>query len=298
MTRTGLSPRLAQHRAAPFVEIHPDDAGRFGLDDGGFARIVTPHGQAELQVVVTTSQRPGSIFAPIHWTDATAGRARVGALVHEVIDPVSGQPDSKATPASIRPCATATQGFIVSRKRLKLPNWLLHARVAIPGGEAVTFASPRQPQALYALLSNWLRLAETPLAKSDVRAGVHRSASLTRGRLETLLSTGPARDEAGLAWAIDLLALERIDAATRPYILAGRPPGQSKGAGPLVCACFGVRRGAIEDAVAEGCASVEAVGAALRAGTNCGSCRPEISGIIEALKKETSRPALAEAATP
>ena len=275
MTRTGLSPRLAQHRAAPFVEVHPNEAARFGLEDGGFATIATPHGRAELQVVVTTSQQPGSIFAPIHWTDATAGRARVGALTHAAVDPVSGQPDSKATPASIRPCVTATQGFIVSRKRLKLPNWLRHARIAAPGGEAVTFASPRQPQALHALLSNWLRLAETPLAKSDARAGVHRAASLTRGRLETLLSTGPARDEAGLAWAMELLALERIDAATRPYILAGRAPGHSRDGGPLVCACFGVRRGAIEDAAGQGCDSVEAVGRASRAGTNCGSCRPE-----------------------
>jgi assimilatory nitrate reductase catalytic subunit len=296
MTRTGLSPRLAQHRAAPFVEVHPDDVRRFGLEHGGFATLATPHGQAELQVVVTGSQQPGSIFAPIHWTDATAGRARVGALAHGAVDPVSGQPDSKATPAAIRPCATATQGFIVSRKRLKLPNWLRHARIAVPGGEAVTFASPRKPQALHALMSNWLKLAETPLAKSDARAGVHRSASLTRGRLETLLSTGPARDEAGLAWAIELLAQERIDAATRPYILAGRAPGQGKGGGPLVCACFGVRRAAIEEAAGQGCDSVEAVGRALRAGTNCGSCRPEILGIIQAVKREAGRPALAEAA--
>ena len=30
MTRTGLSPRLARHREAPFVEVHPDDAARSG----------------------------------------------------------------------------------------------------------------------------------------------------------------------------------------------------------------------------------------------------------------------------
>jgi assimilatory nitrate reductase catalytic subunit len=290
MSRTGLSPTLARHSAAPFVEVHPDDARRFLLEDGGYANVSTPHGQAELCVVVTSSQQPGSLFAPIHWNDATAGRARVGALIHEIVDPVSGQPDSKATPAAIRPCVSATHGFVVSRGRLKLPVWLRHARMAVSGGEAITFSSPRRSDALHALLSNWLEDAATALEQCDARAGARRSASVVNGRLEALLSTGSEKDETGLAWAIALLQQERIDAATRRYILAGRSPGQSASAGPVICSCFGVARNAIENAVSEGCGSVEAVGAALRAGTNCGSCRPEIRKIVEAVERER-RPA-------
>src|SRR3984885_5077605 len=33
MTRTGLSPRLGAHLPEPFVEIHPDDAGQYGVSD-------------------------------------------------------------------------------------------------------------------------------------------------------------------------------------------------------------------------------------------------------------------------
>ena len=36
MTRTGLSPRLSVHVAEPFVEIHPADAARLGLVQGGW----------------------------------------------------------------------------------------------------------------------------------------------------------------------------------------------------------------------------------------------------------------------
>jgi assimilatory nitrate reductase catalytic subunit len=197
---------------------------------------------------------------------------------------------------AIRGCATATQGFIVSRRRLELPNWLRHARMAISGGEAVTFASPRAPGALHALLSNWLKLAATPLVKFDARADVRRSASLSNGRLETLLSTNPANDEAGLAWAIELLGRQRIDAATRRYVLAGGSPGQGKSAGPLICACNGVRLGEIEEALRQGSASVEDVGRALRAGTNCGSCKPEIRKIIEACGANLLRPEFVEPA--
>jgi assimilatory nitrate reductase catalytic subunit len=53
--------------------------------------------------------------------------------------------------------------------------------------------------------------------------------------------------------------------------------------GAIVCACFSVGINAIAEAVTKGgCHTVEEVGAALRAGTNCGSCRAEIRGIIEA----------------
>jgi assimilatory nitrate reductase catalytic subunit len=286
MTRSGLSPRLAQHRNSPFVEVHPDDAARFGLSHDGFAAITSPHGQVELRVVVTDSQRPGSVFVPIHWTDATGGRSRVGALVHGIVDPISGQPDSKSVPVAIRPWSIAAQGFIVARRRLPIPAWLNHARIAIAGGEVVTFASARAPQALHDLLSNWLDLWASPLNQRNPAADLYRSASLVDHRLEVLLSTGPSQDDAGLDWAIELLAKDRIDQATRRHILAGRAPQAGESAGRQVCACFGVRQNAIEEEARQGAITVEAIGKTLKAGTNCGSCRPEIRKIVEACLAE------------
>ncbi|WP_413993605.1 molybdopterin-dependent oxidoreductase [Labrys okinawensis] len=281
MTRTGLSPRLAQHRNAPFVEVHPADAAEHGLVDGGFAAVSSIHGQVELRVVVTNTQQRGNLFAPIHWTDATASRARVGSLVHALTDPVSGQPDSKAVPVSIRPWAIRAQGFIVSRRRLPMPAWLSHARTVVEGGEVVNFASPRAPDALHDLLSNWLNLWTSPLNQRDLASSLFRSASLVRNRLEILLSTGPEPDETGLAWATELLARDAIDAVTRRFILAGRPASVGTSGGRQICACFGVRQAAIEEAVREGIDSVEAIGTKLKAGTNCGSCRPEIRKLLE-----------------
>ncbi|MCA0021210.1 bacterioferritin-associated ferredoxin, partial [Mesorhizobium sp. B264B1A] len=53
-------------------------------------------------------------------------------------------------------------------------------------------------------------------------------------------------------------------------------------AGATVCSCFNVGIKQITAAVASGCTNVEAIGAALKAGTNCGSCRSEIRAIIQA----------------
>ena len=93
MTRTGLSPKLAGHLPDPFVEVNPDDASKLGLAGDGFARVSTAHGSAVLRVTITAAQVPGRIFVPIHWNDETAGRARVGALIHPFTDPHSGQPE-------------------------------------------------------------------------------------------------------------------------------------------------------------------------------------------------------------
>jgi assimilatory nitrate reductase catalytic subunit len=52
--------------------------------------------------------------------------------------------------------------------------------------------------------------------------------------------------------------------------------------GPIVCACFGVGLEAICRAITQGTAvNVAEIGRALRAGTNCGSCIPELQGIVE-----------------
>ena len=53
--------------------------------------------------------------------------------------------------------------------------------------------------------------------------------------------------------------------------------------GPVVCACFDVRARTILTAIAEqGLTSVAEVGAALSAGSNCGSCRPAIARLLAA----------------
>jgi assimilatory nitrate reductase catalytic subunit len=64
--------------------------------------------------------------------------------------------------------------------------------------------------------------------------------------------------------------------------------------GRIVCSCFNVGVDQLAAAVAGGCRSVEAVGAALRAGTNCGSCRSEIRTIIDAGRIQAGRIQAAE----
>jgi assimilatory nitrate reductase catalytic subunit len=64
--------------------------------------------------------------------------------------------------------------------------------------------------------------------------------------------------------------------------LSGRPPVPMASVGRIICSCFNVGFNQIVDAAAAGCASVDEIGRAVKAGTNCGSCRAEIRGILDA----------------
>jgi assimilatory nitrate reductase catalytic subunit len=278
MTRTGTSPRLGQHLPEPFVEAHPDDAARHGLGDGDFARVATDYGQCILKVVVTDRQQRGTLFAPIHWSKANSSAARVGALVAPFNDPYSGQPESKATPASIAPYEYVFRGFALSRAPLRLPDHAWWARVTVNGGFGYLVAD----NANLSGWSSWLRsITGQDLAEySDFGGGVYRAASFAGDRIETCLFLGPAHDAGDWGVVKELFAAGVLDDGQRRMLLSGKPIEGLASTGPVVCACFGVGRSTICDAISAGAKSAAEIGLRLKAGTNCGSCIPELKRLV------------------
>jgi assimilatory nitrate reductase catalytic subunit len=278
MTRSGTSPRLGAHLPEPFVEVHPDDAAKYGLSDDGFARLVTDYGRCTLKVMVSARQKRGMLFAPIHWSEVTSSSARIGALVAPLTDPFSGQPESKATPASIAPLEYVFRGFIFSRKPLRLPDHAWWVRVAVSGGLAYLIADNTELKGW----SSWLRsVAGDDLAEySDFGGGVYRAASLVDDAIDTCLFLGPAHDAGDWIAVKELFSASALGDDERRALLSGRRAQGHASAGPVVCACFGVGRTAICDAIASGARSADDLGAQLKAGTNCGSCIPELKHLI------------------
>ena len=278
MTRTGLSPRLGAHLPEPFVEVHPDDANRFGIVDDSFARVTTDYGQCVLKVVVNDRQQRGVLFAPIHWSQSNASSARVGALVAPFTDPYSGQPEAKSTPASIQPYEYVFRGFMLSRKEIQLPSSVWWARAAVAGGVGYLFAD----NADLSRWAAWLRaVAGTDLAEyCDFGGGVYRAASFASDRIEACLFVGPAHDAGDWDVVKSLFAADSLGDDQRAMLLSGRSSEGLVSAGPIVCACFGVGRATICDAIAGGALTAAEIGAKLKAGTNCGSCLPELKQLI------------------
>jgi len=281
MTRTGLAPKLARHREEPLVEVHPDDGARLGLTDGGLARVDTPQGDSLYRVAFHGGQRPGELFVPIHWTDRTASGGRTGLLPRPLVDPVSGQPGFKRTPATIAAITPKWRGFLLlARELADAPHCLWATRVAVPSGVMWEIAGNGDPKAIEALLPRGERIEA-----QDAARGTKRIAIVANGRLVGALFVTESGDLPPRDWLIAQLAAPEV----APTLLAGRAPGAQADRGPIICVCFDVGLKTIVAAIRDqNLADVAAIGGAIGAGTNCGSCRPALARI---LTEETSNAA-------
>jgi assimilatory nitrate reductase catalytic subunit len=284
MSRTGLSPKLARHREEPLVEIHPRDAGALGIVDGDLARVATAQGNSIFRVSLSEGQRPGEIFTPIHWTDQMSSGGRTGLLPRPLVDPHSGQPGFKSTPASVEKVAAEWKGFLILRDQaatgqpVKLPC-LWSTRIAVPGGALYEIAGNGDPARLDAFLPKGDRVEAM-----DASRGTRRIATIGEGRLNGVLfvtRTGllPSRD-----WLIGQLLVEGVGGS----VLAARGPGSQPDKGATICVCFDIGLNQIVAAIREQqLVDVPAIGKALGAGTNCGSCRPALANILAQSMQET-----------
>ena len=271
MTRTGGVPRLGGHRAEPFVEVHPADAVATGLTDGGLATVGTRHGSEAYRVRFDPGQRRASLFAPIHWSRATASSGLSNALADAAPDPVSGQPNYKATPATIAPLATDWNGFLLSRSDVPPPApWWV--RIAADDCHRFALAGVG-PLAAAADILLVPAATQTVAEVRDAARGLRR-ALYTGDRLDAVLFLSTA----------ELPPTEWLGAqfigAPDPALLAGRASGARVDTGAQVCACFNVGAKTIVAAIRGGACSVAAIGAATTAGTNCGSCKPALEAML------------------
>jgi assimilatory nitrate reductase catalytic subunit len=283
MTRTGRSARLSAHLAEPFVEIHPDDAKEAGIAAARLVEVETPHGRLVARALVTESQRRGAVFVPIHWTGQQASLARVDALVTAATDPVSGQPALKSARARIRPYAASWYSFAVLAERpdpVPADYWAIATAI---GGWRVEMAGLAPPPDWAAWAAGLLRSGEGSeiLSYLDTAAGHHRFVAFAGERLIGAVFVAPEPVQVARTFAADGLSALHPSLAERLQFLAGRPGGDRPDPGPIVCSCFSVGANDIVRAIVnDNCRTVEAVGSALRAGTNCGSCRSEIQKML------------------
>lgn len=274
--RTGRAPSLAGHRPEPLLELHPRDAAAAGLTDGALVRLRSPHGEAIMRAAVRDEVGPGRCFAPIHWTAQQSAAGRVDSLVAAEVDPISGQPESKAQPVALAPLDVVATGLVLSTRRPPPPpqanhwtrrrsahGWLLAFTTAAPLGD---------PAALVQACAGaegaaWIEYR-------DVRRGAFRAVAERAGRIVGAVFVDDTVSSAWLAAAFGDPAIAARE------LLAGVAGGA--GDGPAICACFGVGEAPVRAAIAAGADSLDALGARLKAGTNCGSCRPELAALLRA----------------
>ncbi|MEE1928475.1 molybdopterin oxidoreductase family protein [Streptomyces sp. TRM 70351] len=77
--------------SGPFVQLHPELAGRHGIAEGDPVAVTSRRGRAVAPARVTRAIRPDTVFMPFHW----AGEGRANTLTNPALDPVSRMPEFK-----------------------------------------------------------------------------------------------------------------------------------------------------------------------------------------------------------
>ncbi|MDP2357187.1 MAG: molybdopterin-dependent oxidoreductase [Beijerinckiaceae bacterium] len=282
MTRTGKTGRLMAHAPEPFCEMHPMDAQAVGVMDGGLVVVASQRGEIIVRAKITSRQSRGSVFVPMHWTSRFASKARVDALAMPATDPVSGQPALKHTPCSVRAFAGAWHGFAVCAAR-PAPDCAYWAVAPVEGGFRLELAGsePCPDWKSFAGAVFGLTNADEPewVAYSDRATGAVRLAAFAGEALVGAIFVG-----AGAARISRNFLSQSLNAPHGPEarvrLLAGRPAQSTADDGYTICSCYSVASGIIIREIGNGADSVQAIGAKLKAGTNCGSCRSELQRMI------------------
>ncbi|WP_421611174.1 molybdopterin-dependent oxidoreductase, partial [Agrobacterium rosae] len=287
MTRTGKSARLSSHLAEPFVELHPRDAMEAGIESADLVEIESPLGKIIVRALVTERQAGGNIFVPMHWNDQFAANARVDRLVPSVTDPFSGQPASKNIAVTGRRFQAKAYAFAVTQAKPQGLDCAYWALAKADGGYRLEMAFDEIPEDW----SGWARsvfgidVSIEPIGYADNSSAQVRLAFFDGETLLAALYIANNPVAVARNWAISQLSVRHEDLRTRFFLVAGRPGFGKSDPGATVCSCFNVGVNQITTAIRDGCHTVEAIGKTLSAGTNCGSCRAEIRGIIDGCLK-------------
>jgi assimilatory nitrate reductase catalytic subunit len=254
--------------------------------------VITRWGSVVGRLRTSGQMTRGTVFVPIHWSAANSSDARAGALVNPVVDPVSGEPEFKHTPTRVEPMPVEWHGVFYARGEADAPNVTWWTRVRgegffryeLAGRDKLLDRSPGARGQREAWARSLLGTSSGRghfLDYEDTARGVYRAAYIENDRLVACVFVATRPDLPPREWLNDLLTKTKLDDMDRRALLAGRPLAAAANAGPVVCSCFRVGRNTIAEAVqCHGLKTAADVGALLKAGTNCGSCLPEIKALI------------------
>ncbi|ELY58138.1 formate dehydrogenase subunit alpha [Natronococcus amylolyticus DSM 10524] len=95
-TMSRRSPTLNRQTPENFVDVHPNDAERYGIEDGQQIRLKSRRGEITVEAQVTEAIKEGSVWTTPHFAAASANK-----LTNDVLDERAKIPEYKAAAAEI-----------------------------------------------------------------------------------------------------------------------------------------------------------------------------------------------------
>ena len=108
MTRTGRIEKIMKQQPNPFVEIHPKDAQRLGIEESQLVEIRSRRGMGRFPARITKAIAPGTVFVPMHWGALWGEHTEANVLSHSEACPISLEPELKACAVKLIPTSLKT----------------------------------------------------------------------------------------------------------------------------------------------------------------------------------------------
>ena len=280
MTRTGTAHTLSNHTAEPYIQIHPVDAEERGLSTADLALVKNNNGNCIVRAIVTDSIAQGAAFIPMHWCKPFSSKATVNVLTDRVTDPVSKQPALKRALVTVEKLKFAHYGFIVTRHQLDTTPFDYFAKAKCKDGWRYEFAIHDQIQ-LKTSAQGLIQRFGSEVIELTSNNGRYCHFSFTGETLHTAMVIDTQPVSAARNWLSDQLSQTHTP-ENRHQLLAAIKPCDQQDTGDLICDCMSVGSKEIEASIRQrGCNTVYDVGRVTGAGSNCGSCRSEITAMLK-----------------
>ena len=103
-TQTGRSEGINDLLPEETLEVHPSDVARYGLHDGGWAKVSSRRGAVEVRVQTTRRSPQGTVFASFAFADVP-----INALTGSGYDPITQTAELKVCPVLVEPIVERTR---------------------------------------------------------------------------------------------------------------------------------------------------------------------------------------------
>ncbi|MDR7307710.1 molybdopterin-dependent oxidoreductase [Rhodoferax saidenbachensis] len=327
MSRTGTLGRLFGHVREPVLQMHPQDMARRLIQENDLVHVTSRRGSILVPVQASPEVGLSQAFMAMHWGEeylsgvsATGTRlAGVNALTTSAYCPDSKQPEFKHAAVKVlkadMPWTLLAIAWLPATEVLAARSALqaLMGRFAfascVPFGSAGDSKGHERSGVLFraadleAASDEVLQEIETLLQLNgadvvryaDKKRGQRRAVRLQRATVNaTLEGFMLAGDTRAQSWMTTLLQDEQPAQNYGRALLApgATPPMPVQSRGKVVCTCFNVTDSAIQATLAD-CTGFAAdrlatLQGALKCGTNCGSCVPQLQRMVRASMEPTT----------
>ena len=307
MSRTGNVASLFAHAPEARLALHPADLERHGLGEGALARVASRRGELYVMVEADEGLRPGLAYLPMHWGArflGGSGMRGVNELTLAALDPSSKQPELKHCAIRVERADLAWRLVAFGRASDATAQQLFERldpfRREFPFASR-TLAGDERPGVLLRLAARETPDGET-LARIDRAFGLgsadalrYDDASRSIGRRIALASDGRSSairavrlsgDTRSERWLHDYWRRGAAVEGVRRFLAVplASPPGVQTPSARTLCVCHGVTEQAVKHALIElpkdSPDLLAALQAKLKCGTECGSCMPELRGLV------------------